>query len=223
MARQIAATAELDRRPSRARRRRLGLLLPAGVAAERRPGVVAGGGARSSASGRMVLTYPDLPPTCSPAGRCEPRLHLPHVQRLHHGAPQRPGVGLLSRSTRSTRSGRSGCSWPAPRGRPGPVSARADGYVTRYRGPGPTTGPPATSTARSPTAWRPWWGWARRMTSPSTPPTSPGPVHPCPSRPTQWSCSSRRAATCFPSRTAAALQAFVEGGGGRCASTPPRP
>ena len=34
------------------------------------------------------------PPTCSPGARST-AAGLPHLQRLHHGAPQRPGVGLL--------------------------------------------------------------------------------------------------------------------------------
>ena len=54
--------------------------------------------------GRMVLSYPELPADVLAGRPLQPQRHLPHLQRLHDRAAQRPGLGLLSRSTRSTRS-----------------------------------------------------------------------------------------------------------------------
>ena len=57
--------------------------------------------------GRMVLSYPELPPTCSPAGRSSAQVDLPHVQRLHQRPAQRPRLRLLpARSLLQVASGR---------------------------------------------------------------------------------------------------------------------
>ena len=61
VARQLAATAELDRRPPAPRRRRRGLLVPPGVAAQRRPGRRRLAAARRwSGSAAWCSRYPDL-------------------------------------------------------------------------------------------------------------------------------------------------------------------
>ena len=57
--------------------------------------VVRDGGAALVGIGRMALSYPDLPADVlagRPLDRSPP---VPHVQRLHHRAAQRPGVRLL--------------------------------------------------------------------------------------------------------------------------------
>ena len=71
------------------------LLLPAGVAAARRPGR----GARGA--DRLRRPRPDGPVLSGAADRrarrqaADPRRHLPHLQRLHQRTAQRPGLGLL--------------------------------------------------------------------------------------------------------------------------------
>ena len=46
--------------------------------------------------GRIALSYPELPADVLARRAAEARSVLPDVQRLHHRAATRPGVGLLS-------------------------------------------------------------------------------------------------------------------------------
>ena len=57
--------------------------------------------------GRMVLSYPELPADTLAARPTGAQANLPHVQRLHHRAPPRPDLGLLSRSIPTTSH-----AWP---------------------------------------------------------------------------------------------------------------
>ena len=45
--------------------------------------------------GRMVLSYPELPRRRARGTAARQQAHLPHLQRLHDRAAQRPGLGLL--------------------------------------------------------------------------------------------------------------------------------
>ena len=97
VARQIAATARVEGAPPAAGDRRVGLFLPAGMAAARRPSsVVRDGGADFIGLGRMVLSYPELPADVLAGRPLARKRHLPHLQRLHDRPAQRPGLGLLS-------------------------------------------------------------------------------------------------------------------------------
>ena len=95
VARQIAATAALKARHPELVLDRLRLQLPAGVAAARGR---ARDPSRPGRRGRPGAHGPELP---GPAGRharraaAQDEAALPHVQRLHDGAAQRPGLGLL--------------------------------------------------------------------------------------------------------------------------------
>ncbi len=46
--------------------------------------------------GRMVLSYPDMAADVLAGRPLAAQAHLPHLQRLHHRAAQRPGLRLLS-------------------------------------------------------------------------------------------------------------------------------
>ena len=85
----------------------------------------------SSASAGMVLSYPELPADVLAGAPLQRKAHLPHLQRLHDRAAQRPRLGLLSRSTPSTRA------VPTPRGCGGQGSPgqheRRDGADPRHQ------------------------------------------------------------------------------------------
>ena len=105
-----AARGSAGRRGPAARRRRRHRRRPARTSRSSPPGfsylqewlphvasaMVRDGGAALVGIGRMALSYPDLPADVlagRPLDRAPP---VPHVQRLHHRAAQRPRVGLLS-------------------------------------------------------------------------------------------------------------------------------
>ena len=108
VARQIEATARLKAALPRAGDRRLGLQLPAGVAAERRPSTRSRNGMTDFVGlGRMVLAIRTCRPTCWRRRRCSREVDLPHVQRLHDRAAHWAWCRAAIRSTRST--------WPSLR------------------------------------------------------------------------------------------------------------
>ncbi len=95
VATMVDATRTAGPGPSRCRRGRVGSELPAGVAARRGPGA---GARRVDGGGRLRAHGAELPDPAGRRGRRaapRPRLAVPHVQRLHDGAPARAGVGLL--------------------------------------------------------------------------------------------------------------------------------
>ena len=53
------------------------------------------GGAASVGIGRGMLSYPHMPADVLAGRPLETVAVVPHVQRLHHGAPQRSDLGLL--------------------------------------------------------------------------------------------------------------------------------
>ena len=57
--------------------------------------VVRDGGAALVGIGRMALSYPDLPADVLAGRPLDRAAAVPHLQRLHHRAPQRPRVRLL--------------------------------------------------------------------------------------------------------------------------------
>ena len=57
--------------------------------------VLRDGGADFVGLGRMVLSYPELRARRARRAPARPEAHLPHLQRLHHGAAQGTAVGLL--------------------------------------------------------------------------------------------------------------------------------
>ena len=77
------------------------------------------------ASGRIALSYPELPADVLAGHAAAPQVHLPDVQRLHDGAANGPGVRLLSARSALRRDARSAahpCRAHARRARPGTPS-----------------------------------------------------------------------------------------------------
>ena len=94
-------------------------------------------GPTSSASAAWCCPIPSCRPTCSRARPLDAQAHLPHLQRLHDRAAQRPASRAATRSIPSTRSGPRPRALKAGQGGAARVmpSARR-GRPTRPRRPG---------------------------------------------------------------------------------------
>ena len=79
--------------------------------------------------GRMVLSYPELPADTLAGRAAKPQADLPHVQRLHDGAAQRPDLRLLP--ARSALQGAARAR--EARGDQAAVAMRGDERDTRCR------------------------------------------------------------------------------------------
>ncbi len=89
------AVRRMKARLPRSLRHRLGLHLFAGVPAECRTGRSALRWADVIGLGRMLLAYPELPRDILEGKAVQRKRLCRHFQRLHHGAEERPRLGLL--------------------------------------------------------------------------------------------------------------------------------